>query len=92
MAAASARAALAQQRVPVVGFVGFATPEVDNATLVPFRKAMAELGYVEGRKHCHRSPLDWRRRFARPCLDRRAGDEARGRTAFIQVRRRRAPS
>jgi ABC-type uncharacterized transport system substrate-binding protein len=49
MAAASARAALAQQRVPVVGFVGFATPEVDNATLVPFRKAMAELGYVEGR-------------------------------------------
>ena len=49
VAAASARAARAQQRVPVVGFVGFATPEVDNATLVPFRKAMAELGYVEGR-------------------------------------------
>jgi putative ABC transport system substrate-binding protein len=32
-----------------VGFVGFATPEVDAATLVPFRKAIADLGYVEGR-------------------------------------------
>ena len=43
-------AALAQQqRIPVVGFVGFATHEVDAATLVPFRKAMADLGYVEGR-------------------------------------------
>lgn len=36
-------------RVPIVAFVGFATPEVDNATLQPFRKAMADLGYVEGR-------------------------------------------
>jgi putative ABC transport system substrate-binding protein len=49
-AAASPRTAFAQQqRVPTVGFVGFATPEVDNATLQPFRKAMADLGYVEGR-------------------------------------------
>ncbi|MBH5398856.1 ABC transporter substrate-binding protein [Bradyrhizobium sp. CNPSo 4010] len=47
--AISAREALAQKRVPVVGFVGFATPDIDNATLVPFRKALAELGYVEGR-------------------------------------------
>jgi putative tryptophan/tyrosine transport system substrate-binding protein len=38
-----------QQHIPIIGFVGFATPEVDNATLVPFRKAMADLGYVEGR-------------------------------------------
>src|SRR3954452_16746962 len=50
MAAASPRAAFAQQqRIPLIGFVGFATPEVDNATLAPFRKAMAEFGYVEGR-------------------------------------------
>ncbi|WP_407116440.1 hypothetical protein [Bradyrhizobium sp. LMG 9283] len=49
MAAIAAREAFAQKRVPVVGFVGFATPEIDNATLVPFRKAMAELGYAEGR-------------------------------------------
>jgi putative ABC transport system substrate-binding protein len=48
--AAWPKAALAQQqRTPVVGFVGFATHEVDAATLVPFRKAMADLGYVEGR-------------------------------------------
>jgi ABC-type uncharacterized transport system substrate-binding protein len=45
--AATPRAAFAQQRIPIVGFVGFATPEVDNATLAPFRKAMADLGYVE---------------------------------------------
>ncbi len=49
MAAISARGAFAQKRIPVVGFVGFATPEIDNATLVPFRKAMAELGYADGR-------------------------------------------
>jgi putative tryptophan/tyrosine transport system substrate-binding protein len=41
--------ALAQQRIPIVGFVGFATSEIDAAALVPFRKAMADLGYVEGR-------------------------------------------
>lgn len=38
-----------QQPVPVVGFVGFAAIEIDSATLVPFRRAMADLGYVEGR-------------------------------------------
>jgi putative ABC transport system substrate-binding protein len=48
--AAWQNAALAQQqRIPIVGFVGFATSEVDAATLVPFRKAMADLGYIEGR-------------------------------------------
>ena len=49
-AAVSSKAAFAQQqRIPIVGFVGFATPKVDAATLVPFRKAIADLGYVEGR-------------------------------------------
>ena len=49
-AAVSSKAAFAQQqRIPIVRFVGFATPEVDAATLVPFRKAIADLGYVEGR-------------------------------------------
>jgi len=49
-AATSPRVAFAQQpRIPIVGFVGFATPEVDAATLAPFRKAMADLGYVDGR-------------------------------------------
>lgn len=47
--AACPKAVLAQQRIPIVGFVGFATSEVDAATLVPFRKAMADLGYIEGR-------------------------------------------
>ena len=49
MAAVSPHAAFAQQRLRTVGFVGFATREVDEATLVPFRKAMADLGYVDGR-------------------------------------------
>ena len=48
-AAAWPGALSAQQRIPTVGFVGFATAEVDTATLAPFRKAMADLGYVEGR-------------------------------------------
>ena len=49
-AAAWPRMASAQQpRIPIVGFVGLASPEIDNAQLVPFRKAMAALGYVEGR-------------------------------------------
>ena len=46
-------AALAQQdgsrRVPIVGFVGFANPAIDDAALRPFRKGLADLGYVEGR-------------------------------------------
>jgi len=53
-AAAWPSAAFGQQetrpgRVPIVAFVGFATAEVDNVTVQPFRKAMADLGYVEGR-------------------------------------------
>jgi len=49
-ALASPQAAFAQQqRIPIVGFVGFATHEVDTATLAPFRKAMADLGYIDGR-------------------------------------------
>src|SRR6476661_1128124 len=49
-AATSPRVAFAQQpRIPIVRFIGFATPEVDAATLSPFRKAMADLGYVDGR-------------------------------------------
>jgi putative ABC transport system substrate-binding protein len=49
-AAAWPRAAFAQQRrIPIVGFVGFATPETDNERLQYFRKAVADLGYVEGR-------------------------------------------
>lgn len=41
--------ARAQQRVPVVGFVGFANPGIDDAALQSFRKALADLGHVEGR-------------------------------------------
>jgi len=35
--------ARAQQRIPIIGFVGFATPEVDDPLLMHFRKALAEL-------------------------------------------------
>jgi putative tryptophan/tyrosine transport system substrate-binding protein len=38
-----------QQRIPVVGFVGFASPAIDALIIQPFRKALADLGYVEGR-------------------------------------------
>src|SRR4051794_13715487 len=52
-AAAWPRRTLAQQNlsrtIPVIGFVGFATSEVDSAALEPFRKALTDLGYVEGR-------------------------------------------
>jgi ABC-type uncharacterized transport system substrate-binding protein len=48
-AAAWPGAALAQQRIPIVGFVGFASSEVDSAQVMEFRKALAALGYIEGR-------------------------------------------
>jgi putative tryptophan/tyrosine transport system substrate-binding protein len=40
-------AAQAQQeprRVPRVGFVGLASPAVDDPTILPFRQALKELG------------------------------------------------
>ena len=50
LAVGSPKVAFAQQRrIPVVGYVGFASAEADAAALAPFRKAMADLGYVEGR-------------------------------------------
>lgn len=39
------------QRLPVVGFVGFATQPVDGWTIRPFQAAMRELGQVEGRTY-----------------------------------------
>ena len=36
-------------RVPRVGFVGLASSAVDDATIVPFRQALKQLGYTEGR-------------------------------------------
>jgi ABC-type uncharacterized transport system substrate-binding protein len=53
MTAAWPASALAQQdrgrRLPIVGFVGFANPDVDAATISAFRKALTGLGHVEGR-------------------------------------------
>ena len=53
MAAAWPPAALAQQdasrHVPTVGFMGFATAEADEPAMQHFRKALHDLGYVEGR-------------------------------------------
>jgi putative tryptophan/tyrosine transport system substrate-binding protein len=48
---AAPAAALAQSgaRLPTVGFVGFASLPADNRTLNPFRQALGDLGYVEGR-------------------------------------------
>ena len=38
----------ASARLPVVAFVGFASPLVDTRTLQPFRHALRELGQIEG--------------------------------------------
>jgi putative ABC transport system substrate-binding protein len=38
-----------QQRIPIVGFVGFANADVDAAMVDHFRKALVALGHVEGR-------------------------------------------
>ena len=38
-----------EPRVPRVGFVGLASPAVDNPAILPFRQALKELGYTEGR-------------------------------------------
>lgn len=38
-----------QQRIPIVGFVGFANADVDGVTVGAFRKALVGLGHVEGR-------------------------------------------
>ncbi|MBR1266503.1 ABC transporter substrate-binding protein [Bradyrhizobium sp. AUGA SZCCT0222] len=49
VAASWPMAARAQQRIPIVGFVGFANADVDAVTVGAFRKALVELGHVEGR-------------------------------------------
>ena len=36
-------------RMPIVGFVGFASVQVDNRTLHHFRQALHEVGHIEGR-------------------------------------------
>lgn len=38
-----------RQRVPIVGFAGFATAAVDAQSLIPFRRALTALGHEEGR-------------------------------------------
>lgn len=52
-AAAWPEVALAQQdgprHIPTVGFLGFASAAIDATIQQPFRKALADLGYVEGR-------------------------------------------
>src|SRR3954467_15400892 len=48
-AAAWPGAVSAQQPSPVVGFLGFASATIDAAIYQPLRKALADLGYVEGR-------------------------------------------
>jgi putative tryptophan/tyrosine transport system substrate-binding protein len=37
------------KRLPIVGFVGFASSDMDNRTLQPFRHGLRELGQIEGR-------------------------------------------
>jgi putative ABC transport system substrate-binding protein len=36
-------------RIPIVGFVGLASAAVDSPAILPFRQALSDLGYVEGR-------------------------------------------
>src|ERR1700682_300003 len=37
------------RRIPIVGFVGLASAAVDNQAILPFRKTLTDLGYIEGR-------------------------------------------
>jgi putative ABC transport system substrate-binding protein len=46
---ASGQQAARAKRLPTVGFVGFASPAVDEQTILPFRQAISALGYTEGR-------------------------------------------
>jgi putative ABC transport system substrate-binding protein len=41
--------AMRSQRLPTVGFVGFASQAVDDQNVVPFREGIKALGYTEGR-------------------------------------------
>ena len=49
MAVCGASAAGRRTPHPTVGFLGFASATIDAAIYQPFRKALADLGYVEGR-------------------------------------------
>ncbi len=49
MTGASPSWAQSRARVPAVGFVGFASLAVDTRSIRPFRQALQERGYVEGR-------------------------------------------
>src|SRR5205809_8095377 len=44
-------AAMAQQRpaMPVIGYLGFGTPDAEHERVTAFRRGLSELGYVEGR-------------------------------------------
>ncbi len=48
MAANSSARAQTGSHVPVVGFVGFASADVDARTVASFRRGLTELGHVEG--------------------------------------------
>jgi len=37
------------RRIPIVGFIGLASAAVDSQAILPFRKTLSELGYIEGR-------------------------------------------
>src|SRR5258706_6615799 len=48
-AVASPLVARAQQGMPVIGFLGFETPNVFTERVRAFRQGLSEMGYLEGR-------------------------------------------
>jgi putative tryptophan/tyrosine transport system substrate-binding protein len=49
--------ARAQRPMPVIGYLGSATPDTNASFLAAFRQGLSETGYVEGQKPSDRIPL-----------------------------------
>jgi hypothetical protein len=49
-------------KVQTIGFLGTTTPTIWSANVAAFLERLRELGWIDGRNHRHRIPLDGRAR------------------------------